>query len=107
MRFSVQAIAALSLSSGVAGFGIASTALKSSRRIGGGVSDVVSNTRLSISGQGWENDDFLNSLGGSSEDRDKANNDYYRKKEDMQRFRDRQAVSELSRIVLQIRLFEE
>ena len=89
MRFSVEAIGVLSLSSSaVAGFGFSSSALT-----GGVTARVRVSSRLHISGRGWENDDFLNSLGGDQQDRDNANDKYFKKKEDVQRFRDRQAVS--------------
>jgi hypothetical protein len=49
----------------------------SSRRVVHSQSSLPSPSALSIGGQGWDNDNFLNSLGGDEDDLNRANDDYY------------------------------
>ena len=101
MRFSIEAIAALALLSSqqevsvVSGFtNVIHAGNLHATRNNVGVEVGKSSIRgLRMLGKGWENDDFLNSLGGSDKDREEANDKYNEKKENLRQFRERQAVS--------------
>ena len=93
MKFTAEALIALSLTTPSSnGFSSSNGVRRFSRKLSGWVSTSSSSTALKISGQGWENDDFLNSLGGSAEDRENANAKYMQQKKDLDSFREGQMV---------------
>jgi len=119
MRFSIEAIAALALLSSqqevriVSGFTNVIHAgnlhaswnnIHMDNNVGVEVGK-SSISGLRMLGKGWENDDFLNSLGGSDKDREEANDKYNEKKEHLSQFRERQAVSVVRDVSAWVYLF--
>lgn len=55
--------------------------------------------RLSNGGKGWDNDSYLNNLGGTEEDRERAKNEYKEFQESRQAFLERQkSLTDNSRV---------